>query len=236
MFSLFSSHLVVILEKGDEEPLGTGVWEAKLWWGWVVQEDGLSRCGSRREWSCQHEGLYFFDKNLEINKEKKPFPMLVLSYDFEEGVCRFTGVFAWATSAFIFYWRDYHFPVDLSRKHFKVFLWDTKCLMSFFFWHYKVSDQAGLQSMLCWKTLGWVMPQRCLLQMDNHSIKWILALTLVSTFGGIRIIGYINFYFMLCKKQILARVHFDSPITEIHWIPTMCQTSAPRRQPLFPVS
>lgn len=40
---------------------------------------------------------------IKINKEKKPFPMLVLSYDFEEGVCRFTGVFVWATFAFIFY-------------------------------------------------------------------------------------------------------------------------------------
>lgn len=45
------------------------------------------------------------EKNLEINKEKKLFPMLALSYGFEEGVCLFTGVFVWATFAFIFYWR-----------------------------------------------------------------------------------------------------------------------------------
>jgi len=42
-------------------------------------------------------------ENLEINKEKKLFPMLALSYGFEEGVCLFTGVFVWATFAFIFY-------------------------------------------------------------------------------------------------------------------------------------
>lgn len=57
-------------------------------------------------------------KKLEINKGKKLFPMLALSYGFEEGVCFFTAVFVWATFAFIFYWQDYYFLVDMSRKHF----------------------------------------------------------------------------------------------------------------------
>ena len=75
--------------------------------GWGTKNLHALQCNQKKK-----------EKNLEINKEKKLFPMLALSYGFEEGVCLFTGVFVWATFAFIFYWREYYFLVDASRKHF----------------------------------------------------------------------------------------------------------------------
>lgn len=77
--------------------------------GRLSWEDGLPGV-ARRERSCQHEGPYFFDKNVNINKEKEAFLIWLSSVIF-------TRVFVWVTFAFIFYCREYYFLADLPRKH-----------------------------------------------------------------------------------------------------------------------
>lgn len=84
--------------------------------------------------------------------------------------------------------------------------------------------------------VGCVRLQRCLLRMDVHSIKpGILGLALVSTLGNMNN----QIHKLLSQdwgKANTGQGDIVPPMTGIHWAPSLCLTSAPRRQPLFPMS